>query len=103
MNKENIIDSIVAKHRVSKTLATAIVTTIFDEIQDAVVAGDKVTLQGFGVFCATHAKARVGNNPVTKQRFEIAATRKPQFTAGIPFKNAVKANPGVAALLPEPM
>ena len=59
-------------------------------IQDAVFAGDKVSIVGFGTFETTERAARMGRNPQTGEDMEIPASKAPKFKAGKAFKDAVK-------------
>jgi|SRR5471030_21060 len=90
MIKEELIEIIAAKNGIPKTKSADILRTILETIQQRVVDGEKVSLVGFGVFEAVDAKARIGNNLKTRQPVHIAATRRPRFTAGRTFKNAVR-------------
>ena len=54
-----------------------------------VVAGEKVSLVGFGNFDVKTREARTGRNPKTKEEIQIPATRIPQFKAGKALKDAV--------------
>ena len=95
MNKTDLVK--VVKDTVSETLegGTAKDTAIFVDatikaIQDAVVAGDKVSIVGFGTFETTERAARMGRNPQTGEDMEIPASKAPKFKAGKAFKDAVK-------------
>ena len=59
-----------------------IVDTIFDEISDALAAGDRVELRGFGAFSVKHRDARIGRNPRTGESVQVAAKRLPFFKTG---------------------
>lgn len=59
-----------------------IVETIFDEITEALVEGDRVELRGFGAFSVKHREARVGRNPRTGEAVEVEAKRLPFFKTG---------------------
>lgn len=59
-----------------------IVETIFDEITDALAAGDRVELRGFGAFSVKHRDARVGRNPRTGEAVQVEAKRLPFFKTG---------------------
>jgi DNA-binding protein HU-beta len=56
---------------------------------EAVAAGDKVTLVGFGSFEARERAAREGRNPQTGKTLQIPATTVPGFSAGKQFKDLV--------------
>ena len=59
-----------------------IVNTIFDEITDALTAGDRVELRGFGAFSARQREARVGRNPRTGASVTVDAKQMPFFKCG---------------------
>lgn len=95
MNKTDLVK--VVKETVSETLegVTAKDTAVFVDatikaIQDAVVAGDKVSIAGFGIFETVERVAREGRNPLTGEPLHIEASKAPKFKAGSAFKNAVK-------------
>lgn len=89
MNKGELIDQIAAKADVTKKDADSVLTAMLDAILEAVAAGDKVTLVGFGTFEARDRQAREGRNPSTGKPIQIAATRVPAFSAGKVFKEKV--------------
>lgn len=59
-----------------------IVETIFGEITDALAAGDRVELRGFGAFSVKHREARTGRNPRTGESVFVKAKRLPFFKTG---------------------
>ncbi len=59
-----------------------IVDTVFDEITQALVDGDRVELRGFGAFSVKHRDARMGRNPRTGEAVEVEAKRLPFFKTG---------------------
>jgi DNA-binding protein HU-beta len=62
---------------------------LVEAIMEAVVAGEKVTLVGFGSFERRERSAREGRNPQTGETLQIAATKVPAFSAGKLFKERV--------------
>lgn len=59
-----------------------IVSTIFDEIADALARGDRVELRGFGAFSVKHREARVGRNPRTGDAVSVSEKHVPFFKTG---------------------
>ena len=59
-----------------------IVNSIFDEITDALVRGDRVELRGFGAFSVKEREARQGRNPRTGDAVAVNAKRVPFFKTG---------------------
>ena len=59
-----------------------IVTTIFDEITEALARGDRVELRGFGAFSVKQRDARIGRNPRTGAAVHVAEKHIPFFKTG---------------------
>ncbi|HEY9824364.1 MAG TPA: HU family DNA-binding protein [Stenomitos sp.] len=89
MNKAELVDAIAERANVTKTEADNILSTAIDTIIEAVAAGDKVALVGFGAFEKRDRSAREGRNPRTGQSMSIPATSVPAFSAGKFFKQTV--------------
>jgi len=89
MNKTELVAAVAAKG-VDKKTAAAAVNGVIEAITDALKAGDKVQITGFGTFEVREKAARTGKNPRTGEAIEIAATKAPAFKAGAELKKAVK-------------
>ncbi len=89
MKKTELIAAVAEKANLSKKDAEKAVAATFDVIVDAVAAGDKIQLVGFGTFERRDRNARTGVNPRTNETIEIAASKVPAFKAGKAFKDAV--------------
>jgi DNA-binding protein HU-beta len=89
MNKGELVDAIAAKAEVTKKDADVLLTALLDTIMEAVAAGDKVTLVGFGSFEPRQRAAREGRNPQTGKTLQIPAMTVPGFSAGKQFKELV--------------
>ncbi|RDD60969.1 integration host factor subunit beta [Ferruginivarius sediminum] len=59
-----------------------IVSTIFDEIGEALADGKRVELRGFGAFSVKDRDSRVGRNPRTGDTVYVDAKRTPFFKTG---------------------
>ncbi|MBE6784742.1 MAG: HU family DNA-binding protein [Ruminococcaceae bacterium] len=90
MNKTELINAVAAKAEISKKDADKAVSAVLASIEEALVAGEKVQLIGFGTFEVKERAARTGHNPKTGEAIEIAAAKLPSFKAGAALKNAVK-------------
>ena len=62
MNKAELIQAVAAKSGLAKKDAEAAVAAVIDSITDALKAGDKVALVGFGTFAVKARAARTGKN-----------------------------------------
>ena len=65
MKKTELIAAVAEKANISKKDAEKAVTATFDVIVDAVAAGDKIQLVGFGTFEVKERAERIGRNPAT--------------------------------------
>ena len=70
MNKVELINAVAAKAEISKKDADKAVTAVLSSITDALVAGEKVQLIGFGTFEVKERAARAGHNPLTGESIE---------------------------------
>lgn len=59
-----------------------IVSTIFDEIAEALAQGKRVELRGFGAFSVKKRDARLGRNPRTGETVQVGAKYIPFFKTG---------------------
>lgn len=59
-----------------------IVSTIFDEIIEALARGDRVELRGFGAFSVKQREARTGRNPRTGESVHVDEKQVPFFKTG---------------------
>ncbi len=89
MNKTELIAVAAEKAGLSKKDSEKALNAALDAITEALVAGDKVQLVGFGAFDVKTRAARIGRNPQTKQEIEIPASKVPQFKAGKALKDAI--------------
>ena len=89
MNKTELVAAVAEKTGMSKKDSEKAVNAAFDTITEALAAGEKVQLVGFGAFEVKERNARVGRNPKTKETIEIPASRVASFKVGKALKDAV--------------
>jgi DNA-binding protein HU-beta len=89
MNKAELIDAVAEDAGLSKTLASAAVDAVVDNITSSLKKGDQVTLVGFGTFAVRDRAARSGRNPQTGETIQIKAAKVPAFKPGKALKDAV--------------
>jgi DNA-binding protein HU-beta len=73
----------------TKKDAEAALNAVVAAITDAVAAGDKVQVSGFGSFDVKARDARTGRNPKTGEAVEIAASKRVVFTAAQALKDKI--------------
>lgn len=89
MNKTELIDKIAAGSGLAKTDAKKALDATLIAIKDALAAGDKIALVGFGTFSVSERPAREGVNPATKEKMQIAAKKVAKFKAGAELVDAL--------------
>ena len=89
MNKTELIEKIAAGSGLSKVDAKKALDATVAAIKDALVAGDKISLVGFGTFSVNERPAREGINPRNKEKIQIAAKKVAKFKLGSEFDEAL--------------
>ena len=89
MNKAELITKMAEESKLTKKAAEAALEAFVSTVEEALKAGDKVQLVGFGTFEVRHRAARKGRNPQTKAEIKIAASKAPAFKAGKALKDLV--------------
>ena len=89
MNKTELIEKIAAGSGLTKADAKRALDATMGAIKDALIAGDKIALVGFGTFSVSERPAREGINPLTKEKIQIAAKKVAKFKAGAELADAI--------------
>jgi len=89
MNKTQLIEAIADESGLKKKEAEAALNAMTAAIAEALKAGEKVQLVGFGTYEVKERAARNGRNPKTGETIKIAASKTPAFSAGKGLKDAV--------------
>lgn len=90
MNKTELIGEFAGKANITKKDAEKALDAFLDIVVEALKAGDKIQLVGFGTFEVRTRKARKGRNPQTGVEIDIPATQVPAFKPGKVLKEAVE-------------
>ena len=88
MNKAQLVEAVAGKLGGRQPAADA-VDAVLDAIVRAVVAGERVSVTGFGSFEKIARPARYARNPQTGERVRVKKTSVPRFRAGQCFKDLV--------------
>ena len=91
MKKDGLVDAVMNAAGIeTKKQAQMAVDAFFDTIVKTLGRGEEVAISGFGTFRIAKRAARMGVNPKTGEKIQIAASTKPKFRAGKVLKEAVK-------------
>lgn len=95
MKKSELIQRIAERNpQLYQRDAERVVDTIFEEIAQALIRGDRAELRGFGAFSVKEREAREARNPRTGESVDVDAKRLPFFKAGKAMRERL--NPGMA-------
>lgn len=89
MNKTELVAAVAEQAGLSKKDAEAAVKAFTDVVAEALKAGNKIQLVGFGTFEVSERAARTGRNPQTGAEMTIAASKAPKFKAGKALKDSL--------------
>jgi DNA-binding protein HU-beta len=91
MNKAGLIERIAAEAAVTKKQAEEMLEVTVETIISELVAGNEVTITGFGTFSPKTRHARGGVNPQNpSERIRIPEVRVAKFKTGKTLKDALK-------------
>lgn len=89
MNKAELIQAVAEKAAIDKKTADKAVAAVIESITDALAAGGKVQLIGFGSFEIRERAEKQARNPRTGEVVTAPACKVPAFKAGQALKTAV--------------
>ena len=89
MNKGELIKAIAEKAGFTQKDAAIAYDAFIATVTDALKAGEKVQLVGFGMFEVKDVPAKTGINPQTKEAVEIPACKKPVMKFGKAYKDII--------------
>ena len=87
MNVGELAKGVAAATGTSEADAKKAINAVFDQIADAAVKGEEVSINGFGKFTVKDRPERQGRNPSNGEAITIAASKKVTFTAAKGFKD----------------
>ena len=102
MTKADLIEEVSRLAELTRKDSEIIVETIFESVVNSLRAGDKIEVRGFGSFRTRSRKPRVGRNPKTGARVEVAAKKIPYFKPSKELKDLINHDhAGAAVQAPE--
>jgi DNA-binding protein HU-beta len=87
VTKQTLEELIAEELNLKKKDAVKIVDLIFDKMSDCLAEDGTVDISGFGKFYIFERKERMGINPNTMEKMEIAASKLPKFRPSQTLKN----------------
>jgi integration host factor subunit beta len=93
MRKSELIENLVDRfHDLPVRDVEQAVKSILEHMTEALEAGDRIEIRGFGSFSLHHRAPRIGRNPKTGESVSLAAKRVPHFKPGKELRDQVDAS-----------
>ncbi|MEJ2589638.1 MAG: integration host factor subunit beta [Deltaproteobacteria bacterium] len=89
MNKSQLIQALAKEEDLPLKKAEEVVNTVFSEMENALVRGERVEIRGLGSFKVKRYEGYKGRNPKTGEVIEVAQKKLPFFKVGKELKERV--------------
>jgi integration host factor subunit beta len=89
MNKSQLIEALAKAEDLTLKKAEEVVTTVFGDMEDALIRGERVEIRGFGSFKIKNYEGYEGRNPKTGEIIHVAEKKLPFFKVGKELKERV--------------
>jgi integration host factor subunit beta len=89
MNKSGLIEVLSVKQGISLKKSEEVINVIFSALTDALIAGERIEIRGFGSFVVNEYKPYTGRNPKTGEAISVKSKRLPFFKVGKDLRERV--------------
>lgn len=89
MNKSDLIESLTKEMNLSVRKAQEVVDMVFETMSNALIAGDRIEVRGFGSFMVRSYDGYTGRNPKTGETTVVRPKKLPFFKVGKDFREGV--------------
>ena len=91
LTRMDLSEAVFRNVGLSRNESSALVSSVLENISDALVSGEQVKISGFGTFSTRDKNARVGRNPKTGREVPIDPRRVLTFRPSHLMKDRVAA------------
>ncbi|MEW6351390.1 MAG: HU family DNA-binding protein [Thermodesulfobacteriota bacterium] len=89
MNKSDLVKALAKEMDLPMRKSEEIVDMVFKNMGDALMAGNRIEIRGFGSFVVKEYKGYVGRNPKTGEQISVTTKRLPFFKTGKELKERI--------------
>ena len=86
MNKSQLIETLAKQEGLALKKAEEVVNTVFENMEKALVRGDRVEIRGLGSFKVKNYDGYKGRNPKTGEIINVPSKKLPFFKVGKELK-----------------
>lgn len=90
MNKAKLVEGMAKITKLPKSTCKECLEAFITTVSNALKTGKTIVLTGFGSFAVLKRKSRVGVNPATGKKMQIAAKKVAKFRPGKALRQLVK-------------
>lgn len=92
MNKSDLIEELASRANITLVAADKIINEIFDGMTEALVAGDRIEIRGFGSLVVKDYDGYTGRNSKTGLDVTVKPKKLPFFKVGKELKERIMDN-----------
>jgi len=89
MNKSQLLEALAQEQDLPLKKAEEVVNTVFDDMEKALIRGERVEIRGLGSFKVKEYDGYKGRNPKTGAIIEVTPKKLPFFKVGKELKERV--------------
>lgn len=89
MNKSQLIEALAKDQNLALKKAEEVVNTVFENMEEALIKGERVEIRGLGSFKVKSYDGYNGRNPKTGEIIKVTQKRLPFFKVGKELKERV--------------
>jgi integration host factor subunit beta len=89
MNKSKLIETLAQAENMPLRKAEEVVNTVFGEMENALIRGERVEIRGLGSFKVKEYDGYKGRNPKTGEVIDVTPKKLPFFKVGKELKERV--------------
>jgi len=89
MTKSELISQLAERANLTQQLAKVIVDTIFDDMKESLIRGERIEIRGFGSFALRNYSAYKGRNPKNGEFVDVPRKKLPFFKVGKALKQKI--------------
>ncbi len=89
MNKSQLVEALAKAENLALKKAEEVVNTVFGEMENSLIRGERVEIRGLGSFKVKHYDGYKGRNPKTGEIINVAPKKLPFFKVGKELKERV--------------
>ena len=89
MTRSDLIEKLAELRSINYSVAEAVVLEIFGSMTDALIAGNRIEIRGFGSFEIREYDGYTARNPKTGEQIEVKPKKLPFFKTGKDLKERI--------------